>query len=88
MSTKNNDLLIKKLYFRASHRGMKEMDLLLGNYAKENLNKMTTEELTEFEKILNIPDQNIYLWYMNKQDIPQEFNSKTLSNILKYKISE
>ena len=41
MSIKNNDLLIKKLYFRASHRGMKEMDLLLGNFARENLNKMT-----------------------------------------------
>ena len=88
MCIKNNDFLRKKLYFRSSHRGMKELDLLLGNFAQDNLNTMNSIELSEFEEVLNISDQNLYLWYMNKEEVPKQFLSKTLVNLLNYKISK
>ena len=42
----------KKLLFRSTHRGTKEMDLLLGGFFKENQNSLSENELLEFEKIL------------------------------------
>ena len=42
----------KKLLFRSTHRGTKEMDLLLGGFFKENQNSLSEVELLEFEKIL------------------------------------
>jgi len=45
--------LIKKLLYRSNHRGTKEMDLLIGGFAIENLKKLNPEELKEFELLLN-----------------------------------
>jgi antitoxin CptB len=51
--------LIKKLQYRSNHRGTKEMDLLIGGFATENLKKMTLEELKEFEILLNFTDKEL-----------------------------
>ena len=34
------EIYLKKLLFKASHRGTKEMDIILGNFAKKNLESM------------------------------------------------
>ena len=52
----------KKLLFRSSHRGTKEMDLLLGGFFKENYENLTSDELLEFEKILQFPDKKLSDW--------------------------
>lgn len=52
----------KKLLFRSSHRGTKEMDLLLGGFFKENYNNLTTDELLEFERILQLADKKLSDW--------------------------
>ena len=49
--------LIKKLLYRSNHRGTKEMDLLIGGFAIENLKKLNPEELKEFELLLNFTDK-------------------------------
>ena len=45
--------LIKKLLYRSNHRGTKEMDLLIGGFAIENLKKLNPKELKEFEGKIN-----------------------------------
>ena len=49
--------LIKKLIYRSNHRGTKEMDLLIGGFANNNLQSLTLEELKEFEILLNFTDK-------------------------------
>ena len=61
--------LIKKLLYRSNHRGTKEMDLLIGGFAKENLATLNAEELKEFELILNFTDKKLNTWLIdNKLD--------------------
>jgi antitoxin CptB len=65
--------LIKKLLYRANHRGTKEMDLVIGGFAKENLKKLTFEELKEFEILLNFTDKELSSWLVdNKKNIELE----------------
>ena len=42
------------------HRGSKEMDLLLGNFVKKNIDKLNNNELEDLEKLLFIEDEIIY----------------------------
>ena len=65
--------LIKKLFYRSNHRGTKEMDLLIGGFANENLKKLTPEELQEFESLLNFTDKELSSWLVdNKKNIDLE----------------
>jgi len=65
--------LIKKLLYRSNHRGTKEMDLLIGGFANENLNKLNPDELKEFELLLNFTDKELSTWLVdNKKNIDLE----------------
>ena len=57
--------LIKKLLYRSNHRGTKEMDLLIGGFANENLKNLTFEELKEFEILLNFSDKELSTWLVD-----------------------
>ncbi len=62
--------LIKKLLYRANHRGTKEMDLVIGGFANENLKKLIFEKLKEFEILLNFTDKELSSWLVyNKKNI-------------------
>jgi antitoxin CptB len=50
----------KKLLYLSTHRGCKEIDIILGKFAEENLDKLTDDELIIYEKILLEPDGLIY----------------------------
>jgi antitoxin CptB len=65
--------LIKKLLYRSNHRGTKEMDLLIGGFANENINKLNSDELKEFELLLNFTDKELSSWLVdNKKNIDLE----------------
>ena len=65
--------LIKKLLYISNHRGTKEMDLLIGGFAIENLKKLNPEELKEFELLLNFTDKELSSWLIdNKKNIDLE----------------
>ena len=65
--------LIKKLLYRSNHRGTKEMDLLIGGFAIENLKKLNPEELKEFELLLDFTDKELSSWLVdNKKNIDLE----------------
>ena len=46
------DSLKKKIKYRSEHRGIKEMDLLLGNFVKKYVDTFNQEELLDLYNIL------------------------------------
>jgi antitoxin CptB len=52
----------KRALYRASHRGTKELDLILGRYARARVPGMDEARLKEFEQFLALPDPDIDLW--------------------------
>jgi antitoxin CptB len=63
----------KRLKMRSMRRGIKEMDLILKNFADLNLNFMSELELENFENLLLENDQDLYQWSTGQVDPKKEF---------------
>ena len=81
---KNTEIIRKKILFRSWHRGTKEMDLVLGTYADNNLSSMSYDELIHFQGFLNLSDPDLYKWLISKEKaFPEEFRDLIEDIILK-----
>ena len=85
MSSMTNEFIKKKILFRSSHRGTKEMDLLLGNFVKKYINILNINELQDLDKILQIEDDNIQKWYFEKKYENIILKSKVAIMLKKFK---
>jgi len=63
------DELKKKIIYRSSYRGTKEMDILLSSFVKDVINHLDNDELENLFNLLNIDDDNLYKF---KQGIKTE----------------
>lgn len=52
----------RRAFYRASHRGTKEMDVLLGRYAEARIADFSPEALTHFERFIALPDPSLQSW--------------------------
>ena len=69
----SNTDFVKKLLFRSSHRGTKEMDIVLGGYFKKNYSNLSDVDLREFEKLLDFSDKILTNYFvMNRPNINLE----------------
>ena len=75
----NNEILKKQIIYRSSHRGSKEMDILLGDFVKKYIDEFNYKDLVDLEKILFIEDEILHMWY---------FDKKSNRNIPNNKVSE
>ncbi len=66
------DVRRRRAQFRAWHRGIKEMDLLLGRYADAHVPTMDEAELDAFETLMTTDDQILYRWLTGEVAVPAE----------------
>ena len=59
------EILKKKLLYRASYRGTKEMDILLSNFVKKNMDNFDKTKLKALEIFLKYDDETILDYYNN-----------------------
>jgi antitoxin CptB len=52
----------KRALYRALHRGTREMDWLLGKFARACLDEMSTDELAMFEGFMQLPEPQLQNW--------------------------
>tara|TARA_B100001146_G_scaffold181567_1_gene163828 strand:- start:13 stop:267 length:255 start_codon:yes stop_codon:yes gene_type:complete len=83
MQNKKN--LIKQIIYRSSHRGSKEMDLLLGNFVKKYINVFDDKDLSDLYELLSIEDEIIYKWYFKKENNLIIINNKITKMLREYK---
>jgi antitoxin CptB len=62
--TDDLDIRRRRAAWRASHRGTKELDLLIGRYAEAQLPGMSESELHQFEVLLSIQDPELQVWLL------------------------
>ncbi len=74
----NIDELKKKIIYRSNYRGTREMDKLLGAFAKKYINDLSDDDLVKLEKLLDIDDSNLYNFLNGlKTDVVIEKNNVT-----------
>ncbi len=76
------DSLKRKIKYRSEYRGIKEMDLILGAFVKKYLEVFNYEELTDLYTILEMDDNHIYKWYLDKNN-NSSIPVNKVSNLLK-----
>jgi len=74
-SSEGLDARRRRLLFRCWHRGIREMDLVLGRFADEQLAALNEAELTELERWLEIPDQQMFAWVNGMEPAPAEIET-------------
>ena len=82
----NKEILKKQIIYRSTHRGSKEMDILLGNFVKEYVDKFTDDDLKKLDKILKIEDEILYRWYFSKQNSQQVPKNKVSEMLKNFKL--
>lgn len=63
---------IKRLKYRANHRGIKEMDIVIGRFANDKLDHLSDDEIDLFEKLMSEHDRDLLVWFTGEQEFPDD----------------
>ena len=83
MST--DEARLKKLKFRAWRRGFREADLILGPFADKHVAGFDPDQMDEFERLLEVPDQDLYAWITDREATPSEWDGDLMSQIKQFR---
>ena len=82
-----DEKLKRKLLFRAQHRGIREMDIVLSRYCAARIEVMNTRQVLVLSGILHINDQPMYQALSEENsvfddlvsDAPEEFQKEMIA---------
>ncbi len=63
----------KRLLFRCWHRGTREMDIILGRFADENIASLSDDEIVDLERLIELPDPDLYAAFSGGQPLADEY---------------
>ena len=67
------DIARKRLIMRSMRRGIKEMDLILSDFARRRLGDYDAAQLSLYESLLDESDLDIYHWISGQSAAPAHF---------------
>ncbi len=71
----------RKLLFMCWHRGIREMDLIMGRFADENIDRLSDEEVAELERLSEQRDQDLLGWFTGEFTTPAEYDTPVFRKI-------
>lgn len=71
----------KRILFRSAHRGMKEMDVILGGFAKRHIDSLDPEGTRWFEALLEESDNDLFDWITGKAPVPSRFENTLMRRL-------
>jgi antitoxin CptB len=76
----------KRLSYRSWHRGMKELDLLIGSFADRHLAALDAAQLERYEALLEVPEPLLYDWLTGKAAPPAEHDNDVTRLLLDFQL--
>jgi antitoxin CptB len=74
---------LRRLRLRSWRRGTKEMDLVLGAYADEEMRNLSEADLNAHEVIMAENDHDLYQWISGQSEVPSEI-APAISRVTKH----
>jgi antitoxin CptB len=71
----------RKVLFRSWHRGMREMDLIMGQFADAQIDQLTDAELDVYEHLIEAPDRDILMWLTGEAPTPTNYDTPVFRRI-------
>ena len=65
----------RRTLFRAWHRGIREMDILMGSFADAEIGTMPEADLDDFEHLIEVPDPDLFRWITGEDAAPSNYNT-------------
>jgi antitoxin CptB len=72
------DVIIKRLRWRAHHRGTKEADRMIGGFFDRHHQQWNAEDKALFEALLEEQDVDIMAWAIGTQKVPERFEGEMM----------
>ncbi len=74
----------RQLRYRANHRGIKEMDIILGGFADGFIDQLSVGELDILETLMEQNDRDLLQWFTGELRVSEEFNTELFARILAF----
>ena len=74
----------KRLLYKSSHRGMKEADRLIGDFALARIGTLSESQLTSFDLLLDEADNDLLKWIMEREEVPEWVDSNLIIEIINF----
>jgi antitoxin CptB len=78
----------KRLLFRCWHRGTREMDLILGRFADAEIETLSVDELSELERLIELPDPDLYAAVTGDKPLPAEHRGALFDRIRAFRVAD
>ncbi len=59
------------MLFRATHRGTRENDILIGGFVAARIGGFSEEEMVALEAIMELPDPAVADWLTGREPLPE-----------------
>lgn len=75
----------RRILYRCWHRGIREMDLILGQFAEDELAVLDEAELDELERIMSEEDNDLVRWITGAAATPVHLQTVMFARIGTYR---
>lgn len=72
---------LKRLRFRASHRGTREADLLVGGFFDQSGESWNDEQIGWFEALMEEQDVDIMAWAIGAAPVPERWRGAMMDGL-------
>ena len=62
----------RKMLFRSWHRGIREIDLIMGRFADVHIADLTDAELDQYQRLLDAQEHDLLSWVMGQMPVPPD----------------
>jgi antitoxin CptB len=84
ISSDGLDVRRRRLLFRSWHRGIREMDVVYGRFADAEIAKLNDAELDDFERLLQLRDQQVFDWIFGAQPLDPAYDTPLFRRLLAF----
>ena len=87
-TTETREERIKRLIYRSIYTGTRETDLLIGNFAKRNLENLDDALLNEYEALIDNSDPDLYMWISGRKPVPDAWNGEIMKRLQNFSLED
>ncbi len=75
----------RRILYRCWHRGIREMDLVLGQFAEDEIAVLGDADLDELERIMAEEDNDLVRWITGAAETPEHMLTPMFARIAAYR---
>ena len=74
----------RRILYRATHRGTKESDAIIGGYFTRVAASLPDAKLDEADELLDVADLDLVDWLMGRKPVPERWKDTLFDDVIAY----